>query len=69
MLMSVATPTTNYTKIISLLPNGASLRFEDVSWEDYEQLLDDLGEGYAIRIFYDKGRMEILAPASIHEKK
>lgn len=66
--MSVATPTTNYLEIISLLPSGSSLRLENVSWEEYEQLLDDLGVGYTARIFYDKGRMEIMAPASAHEK-
>jgi Uma2 family endonuclease len=44
------------------------LRCDDVPWEDYENLLADLGEGYAVRIFYDNGRMEIMAPASTHEK-
>jgi Uma2 family endonuclease len=66
--MSVTPPPTNYLEIISRLPNDSSLRLEDVSWEEYEQLLDDLGEGYAARIFYDDGRMEIMAPASVHEK-
>jgi Uma2 family endonuclease len=66
--MSVATPPTNYSRIISLLPSGSSLRLDDVSWEEYEQLLENLGEEYTARIFYDQGRMEIMAPASIHEK-
>jgi Uma2 family endonuclease len=44
------------------------LRIDDVPWEEYEQLLADLGEGYAVRIFYDQGRMEIMAPAYMHEK-
>jgi Uma2 family endonuclease len=66
--MSVATASADYQEIISLLPSGSSLRVEDVSWEEYEQLLDDLGAGYAARISYDEGRMEIEALASIHEK-
>ena len=41
---------------------------DDVTWEEYEQLLADLGEGYAVRIFYDQGRMEIVAPTFIHER-
>ena len=64
--MSVAT--TDYLAAIAHLPAGAALRMDDVTWEEYEQLLADLGDGYAVRIFYDQGRMEIVAPNSIHEK-
>ena len=54
---------TDYLDAIAHLPSGAVLRFDDVPWEEYEQLLADLGEGYAVRIFYDDGRMEIMAPS------
>ena len=64
--MSVAT--TDYLAVIEHLPAGAVLSIDDVSWEEYENLLADLGESYAVRIFYDNGRMEIMAPASAHEK-
>lgn len=64
--MSVAT--TDYLAAIAHLPAGAALRMDDVTWEEYEQLLADLGESYAVRIFYDQGRMEIVAPTSIHER-
>ncbi|HKS42737.1 MAG TPA: Uma2 family endonuclease, partial [Blastocatellia bacterium] len=64
--MSVAT--TDYLAAIEHLPAGAALRMDDVTWEEYEQLLADLGDGYAARIFYDQGRMEILAPTFIHER-
>lgn len=60
--------TTDYLAAIAHLPAGASLRIDDVSWDEYEQLLADLGEGYGARIFYDRGRMEVMAPASTHEK-
>jgi Uma2 family endonuclease len=60
--------TDDYVEAIAHLPAGAALRIDDVSWEGYEQLLADLGEGYTARIFYDKGRMEIMVPASTHEK-
>lgn len=64
--MSAAT--NDYVAAIAHLPAGAVLRIADVSWDEYENLLADLGEGYAVRIFYDHGRMEIMAPASTHEK-
>jgi Uma2 family endonuclease len=58
----------DYLTSIEHLSAGAVLLFEDVSWDDYENLLADLGEGYAVHIFYDNRRMEVMAPASTHEK-
>ena len=58
---------TDYLDAIAHLPSGAVLRFDDVPWEEYEQLLADLGERYAVRIFYDNGTMEIMAPSIPHE--
>lgn len=59
---------TDYPEAISHLPNGAVLRFDAVPWREYEQLLTELGPSYSVRIYYDEGRMEILAPTSTHEK-
>jgi Uma2 family endonuclease len=64
--MSVAPA--DYLAAIEHLAAGAVLCFDDVPWEDYENLLADLGEGYAVRIFYDNGGMEVMAPASTHER-
>lgn len=64
--MSVAT--TDYLAAITHLPAGAVLRIDEVSWAEYENLLADLGESYSVRIFYDQGRMEVMAPASAHER-
>jgi Uma2 family endonuclease len=41
---------------------------EGVSWEEYEQLLDELGEGYAVRVAYTEGMLELMAPLYKHEK-
>jgi Uma2 family endonuclease len=60
--------TTDYSSIISHLPTAAVLRLDNVPWEEYEQLLADLGPTYAVRIFYDRGRMEIMGPSAAHEK-
>jgi Uma2 family endonuclease len=64
--MSVAP--TDYLTAVGHLPAGAVLRIDDVSWEEYQNLLAYLGQGYAARVFYDNGRMEVMAPASAHEK-
>ena len=57
-----------FVGVIKHLPPGSSLRMDDVSWNDYEDLLADLGESSHMRVFYDRGRMEIMSPASMHER-
>jgi Uma2 family endonuclease len=65
--MSVATAS-DYLEAIAHLPPGTALIADNVSWEEYEQLLADLGPSYSVRIFYDQGRMEIVCPVPAHEK-
>lgn len=59
---------TEYLEVIAHIPPGTTLRADNVAWEDYEQLLHDLRESSAVRVFYDQGRMEIMSPLPIHEK-
>jgi Uma2 family endonuclease len=59
---------TDYLSAIAHLPDGAALTFNGVAWQEYEQLLTDLGPSYSVRIFYDEGRMEIMAPTPFHER-
>jgi len=63
----MTTQTANYLEAIGHLPAGGTLILTDVPWKDYEQLLHDLGEGYAVRISYDQGRLEIMSPSHKHE--
>ena len=65
--MPIATAT-NYLEAIAHIPIGASLRADNVAWEDYEQLMYDLRESSVVRVFYDQGRMEIMSPLPAHEK-
>ncbi|MEK7989759.1 MAG: hypothetical protein VSS52_002035 [Thiotrichaceae bacterium] len=37
-----------------------------VTWRTYENFLEDLGEGYADRLFYSDGVLEIISPSSTH---
>lgn len=43
------------------------LVLDGVSWEQYEQLLRDLGDR-PIRVTYDEGKLEIMAPLLNHER-
>lgn len=60
--------TASYIEAIEHLPTGATLRIPHVSWEDYEQLLADLGDGYHVRVSYNCGRLEIMSPLPEHEE-
>jgi Uma2 family endonuclease len=39
----------------------------NISWEQYEKLLDDLGDRTSARIAYDNGTLEIMTPLPEHE--
>src|SRR2546429_489736 len=56
-----------FLEIIDRLPAGSRLLLEDVSWDEYENLLEELGENRRVRISYDQGRMEIMTLGWKHE--
>ena len=47
---------------------GQQLLLEDVSWQQFENILTELGEGRAARLSYSNGRLEIMVPLPEHEK-
>ena len=62
----MSTQTASYIEAIEHLPKGAILRLPHVSWEDYEQLLTDLGDDYHVRVSYAYGWLEIMSPLPEH---
>ena len=50
------------------MPKGAILRVPHVSWEEYEQLIADLGDDYHVRVSYACGWLEIMSPLPEHEE-
>src|SRR5262245_44253706 len=63
----MATQTPSYLDAVKHLPAGGTLILPDVSWQDYEQLLAELGDTNLVRVSYDRGRMEIMSPSPYHE--
>ncbi|ESA33449.1 restriction endonuclease [Leptolyngbya sp. Heron Island J] len=49
------------------VPQGQRLLLHDVSWSDFEAILEELGEYRSTRIAYDNGLLEIMAPLPEHE--
>jgi len=64
----MSTSITDYREAIDHLPEGTTLVVHDVSWEDYERLLEELADRPAVRVTYDQGRLEIMSPRPEHEK-
>jgi Uma2 family endonuclease len=60
--------TASYIEAIEHLPAGATLRIPHVRWEDYDQLLAELGDDYHVRVSYDCGCLEIMSPLPEHEE-
>lgn len=66
-MTSMSLPTTSgILDATDHLPNGATLVVPQVSWDDYEFLLDELGERH-LRVTYDCGTLEIMSPLGDHE--
>lgn len=61
--MSVTIP----IQTIQLTP-GSHITIPNLSWEDFEQILIDLGEKRSSRITYYKGTLEIMSPLALHER-
>jgi Uma2 family endonuclease len=49
------------------VPPGQRVLLRDVTWQELETILEDLGEHRVARIAYDRGILEIMAPLPEHE--
>ncbi|MFM7603234.1 MAG: Uma2 family endonuclease [Pseudanabaena sp.] len=50
------------------LRNGSVIAIHSLSWRDYEDILNELGEDRHTRIAYYQGTLEIISPLSRHER-
>ena len=66
--MHMITETSNYYFIVSQLPPDTSVVFHNVSWEEYEELLDQVGDANWLRISFNDGTLKVMSPSSFHEK-
>ncbi len=49
------------------VPPGQKLLLHDITWEEFEALLEELGEHRACRVAYAHGVLEIMTPLAEHE--
>lgn len=59
--------TANYFEAIEHMPSGGTLLLKDVGWDEYEELIDSVGEAGYLRISYDAGRLQIMTLSPEHE--
>ena len=52
---------------IKLAP-GSTVSIDNLSWQDFESILSDLGEKRSTRVAYYQGTLEIMSPLAIHER-
>jgi Uma2 family endonuclease len=64
----MSTRAQNCLEAVAHLPDDAMLILHGVTWEEYEQLLDDMKIWPGMRVTYYKGRLEVVSPSSKHEK-
>jgi Uma2 family endonuclease len=66
--MSSPTSPSEVVNAVRHLPVGATLVVHDFTWDDYERLVEDLGDHSPVHVSYDRGRLEILSPSYLHDK-
>jgi Uma2 family endonuclease len=52
---------------IELTP-GSTISIHNLSWQDFEQILAELGEQRNTRMVYYQGTLEIMSPLALHER-
>lgn len=52
---------------IELTP-GSQISIHNLSWQDFETILTNLGEKRSTRLAYYRGTLEIMSPLAIHER-
>lgn len=66
--MIAAPSTSSYYSVVSELPAGSEVTFHKVPWDDYEELLEQVGEASHLRIRYNNGELKVMSLSIEHEK-
>ncbi len=59
---------TNYSEIISRLPAGSDVFLRGQTFEDYEEIIESVGEASGLRISFDGRNVKIMTLSTKHEK-
>ncbi|MEH2184228.1 Uma2 family endonuclease [Nostoc sp.] len=65
--MTAVSPVVKPVSQMRLAP-GSTVNIQDISWEEFESILEELGEKRSLRVAYSKSTLEIMVPLPEHEK-
>jgi Uma2 family endonuclease len=63
----MSTQTLSYYDLVIQLPEDTVLIRHGVSWEEYEELLEQVGEASGLRISFDSGALKVMTLSPEHE--
>jgi Uma2 family endonuclease len=66
-IMTAVSPVVKPVSLMRLAP-GSVVTIEDVSWKEFESILQELGEKRSLRVAYSNSTLEIMVPLPEHEK-
>jgi len=64
----MSTQTTNYFGVVETIPEDTIVIFHNVTWEEYEELLAQVGEANGLRISFNDGTLKVMTLSDEHEK-
>ena len=69
-LTLIMTATIPFVKPVSqiTLASGSTVTIPNISWQEFELILQELGEDRSARLVYSKGTLEVMVPLPEHEK-
>jgi Uma2 family endonuclease len=59
---------TNWLELIERITPERPLILPNITWDEYEELLEQVGEPAGLRISYDEGRLKVMSLSAEHEK-
>src|SRR5437016_14388231 len=63
----MSTQILSHYEMVSGMPEDTVVTFHGVSWEEYEELLQQVGEAAGLRISYGDGTLQVMTLSSGHE--
>ncbi len=64
----MSTDTTSYFAVVETMPEDTIVIFHNVTWEEYEELLAQVGEAGGLRISFNDGTLKVMTLSDEHEK-
>jgi Uma2 family endonuclease len=58
----------NYFALVSQLPEDTVVTFHNVTWDEYEELLAQVGDASGLRVSFSDGALKIMTLSDEHEK-